>query len=106
MNDQKKFGTFKENLIPSPPFTPNYGTFWGEQPKIAQKEKSFNFKNLNEVLSNPSVDTLVLILGKSPYWTKIEKNRPYLILNLDLWSLFTSNGGLVEKFYWKIILIP
>ena len=45
------------------------------------------------IMNLSSVDTLVLILGKSPYKDQNEKIGPYLVLIFDFWSFFCKNVG-------------
>ena len=51
----------------------------------------------NVIGTVPSVDTLVLILGTSPYKDQNEKNGPYLVLIMEFWSLFSKNGVMNGK---------
>ena len=52
---------------------------------------------MNPSLSNTSVATLVLILGKSPYKDQNGKNGPYLVLILDFSPKFAEVEGLMTN---------
>ena len=52
-----------------------------------------------QVLGECSVDTLVLILGTSPYKDQNEKNGPFLVLIMEFWSLFLKKIVTNGKIY-------